>query len=189
MQNQKFRQRVKKLGGAVIITAVLILLCSFIAGLFCLRGSYGLLDLLAKLEVHLGTKKEEFAGALLDIPAIALSIPVISGVSPRELEKAVGWYEESSLPGEGNTAIAGHRVMHGAQFRQLHLLKPGDAIILKYRLKTYTYRVEKIFISDNNDWSIVEPVGRVALTLTTGYPGDRGKRMVVRALLVGDADE
>lgn len=37
---------------------------------------------------------------------------------------------------------------------------------------------------DNNDWSIIEPLDQTALTLTTSYPGDRRKRMVVRALLV-----
>lgn len=124
----------------------------------------------------------KFTEALLKIPTIDVSAIVIPGTSQAVLKKALGWYEQSAYPGEGNTAIAGHRTMHGAFFRNLHRLAPGDIILLEYEGYVYRYRVGKVYQVKNEDWSVIESCDYTALTLTTCVKGDTEHRQVVRAV-------
>lgn len=121
------------------------------------------------------------AMAILEIPALELITPVLRGTSQKILAKAPGWYEQSALPGEGNTAIAGHRTMYGGEFRDLHSLKDGEMIKVSYEGHIYEYEVEEIFTVASNDWSIIDPCGYSALTLTTCHPDGRSKRRILRA--------
>lgn len=132
-----------------------------------------------------GEETKEFQGAILEIPKLNLSVAVLKGTSQVELAKGPGWYEESALPGEGNTAIAGHRTMHGAWFRHVDQLAAGDYIYLKHGSKTYHYQVERVFPVASNDWSVIDPTPYPVLTLTTCHPvGSAAQRLVVRAALV-----
>lgn len=126
----------------------------------------------------------DFKGALIEIPSINISAAVVRGTSNTELTRGPGWYEESALPGHGNTAIAGHRTMYGAWFRHLDQLQPGDPITLIYEGMTFVYRVEKVFVVASDDWSVIAPCGCPVLTLTTCHPvGSARQRLVVRATL------
>lgn len=128
----------------------------------------------------------DFNGARIEIPAIKVSAAVVRGTALAALAKGPGWYEESALPGEGNTAIAGHRTMYGAWFRNTDKLKAGDVINIIYDGQVYEYRVEKVFPISSTDWSVIEPCGYPALTLTTCHPpGSAVQRLVVRAKLEG----
>jgi sortase A len=130
-------------------------------------------------------KDGNFTGALIEIPSINLSAVVLRGTTTEILNKGPGWYEESALPGQGNTAIAGHRTMHGAWFRHLDSLNTGDEIKLTFDGWVYNYTVEKVFPISNNDWSVINPTAYPALTLTTCHPvGSAAQRLVVRAALV-----
>ncbi len=135
-----------------------------------------------------GTATAEFKGARIEIPAIKVSATVVRGTTLASLAKGPGWYEESALPGEGNTAIAGHRTMYGAWFRNTDKLKTGDVVNIIYDGQVYEYRVEKVFPIANTDWSVIEPCGYPALTLTTCHPpGSAVQRLVVRAKLVAQS--
>lgn len=126
----------------------------------------------------------DFKNALLEIPAINVKVAVLRGTSDAILAKGPGWYEESALPGHGNTAIAGHRTMYGAWFRHLDSLQQGDPIILVYEDNTFVYLVEQVFVVASDDWSVIEPSGYPVLTLTTCHPvGSAKQRLVVRATL------
>ena len=121
----------------------------------------------------------------IEIPALDLYAVVLEGTDRPTLNKGPGWYKESALPGEGNTAIAGHRNTYGAWFRHVDKLKEGDEIIIGYASKGYTYKVERVFPIAKNDWSVIEPCGYPTLTLTTCHPvGSARQRLVVRAALV-----
>jgi sortase A len=120
----------------------------------------------------------------IEIPALDLSAVVLEGTDRPILNKGPGWYQESALPGEGNTAIAGHRNTYGAWFRHVDKLNEGDEIIIGYDSLGYTYKVERVFPIAKNDWSVIEPCGYPALTLTTCHPvGSARERLVVRAAL------
>ena len=124
---------------------------------------------------------KEFSEAVLEIPTLQLTTVVLKGTSQDVLAKAPGWYEESALPGQGNTAIAGHLNTYGSWFRNIDKLKPGEKITLKHAGQSYLYEVEKVYPVKSTDWSIVEPCGYNALTLSTCIANDRSRRLIVRA--------
>lgn len=126
--------------------------------------------------------------AVIRIESIDLAAVIDTGTSYSILAKAVGWYEESALPGEGTTALAAHRSMYGAIFKDLHLLKKGDIITIEYENETFTYLVDTIFTVDSDDWSVIDQRGYQSLTLTTCYPTSNEVRRVVFATMQTTAE-
>lgn len=120
----------------------------------------------------------------IQIPAIGVNAPVIDGTDVTVLKKGPGLYEKSPMPDEedGNVCIAGHRTTYGAWFRHLDDLSEGDEVILFDAERQFVYEVEEIFIVDRYDWSVTEPTGYTALTLTACHPpGSARQRIVARA--------
>jgi LPXTG-site transpeptidase (sortase) family protein len=133
-------------------------------------------------------KREDYKNGMMiiSIPKIKVKAPVIKGTTVTELKLGPGLYEISSLPDvEGaNICIAAHRVTYGAWFKNVDLLVEGDDIELYFNNKTYEYKVEKVFIVEKDDWSVIKNVGYSALTLTSCHPrGSFKQRIVVRAKL------
>ncbi len=59
----------------------------------------------------------------------------------------VGWHDYSGRLGQGkNIVLNGHNNIHGAVFRKLYTLKPGDEIRLGAGDRQVTYRVEEVKI-------------------------------------------
>ena len=120
---------------------------------------------------------------LLVIPALKIRVRVGCGVSRADLRAGPGFYPQSQHPELGNVCIAGHRLTCGDWFRDLDKLQPGDELILCYEGKLYTYQVQDVFITANNDWSVIEPTPQPAITLTTCHPpGLHSERLIVRGL-------
>jgi len=115
------------------------------------------------------------------IPSISLNYPLIHGDDDESLEKGIGHYAGSTLPGEnGNVVLAGHR---DTVFRNLGKVKIGETITLQTYYGNYNYRVAKIRIVDKNDLTVVVPKEKETLTIYTCYPfeyiGHAPKRYVV----------
>ena len=96
--------------------------------------------------------------------------------------------EGTAIPGaEGNAGIAGHR---DGFFRGLKDIGPGDVIELDTLKGNESYRVERVWIVDPEDVSVLDPTSTRALTLVTCYPfyyvGSAPQRFIVRAVLAGD---
>jgi sortase A len=124
--------------------------------------------------------------AVLRIPGIRLEVAVLPGTSERTLDRAVGHIEDTALPGtDGNAGIAGHR---DGFFRGLKDIETGDAIELDTLHGTEIYRVERTWIVDPEDVSVLDPAPGRTLTLVTCYPfyyvGAAPRRFIVRAVLV-----
>lgn len=117
----------------------------------------------------------------LEIPAIKISVMVLKGTSQEVLAKGAGWYEQSVLPGLGNTAIGAHNNMYGSWFRNVHKLKPGDELIITYQNQKYVYIVDWVRPIAPDDWSVIAPTDRTALTLTTCHT--KTHRLAARAWL------
>lgn len=130
-------------------------------------------------------KMDEKFGELV-IPTLKAVLPVIEGTDPDQLERGVGHYYKSVLPGEDdNTVLSGHR---DTVFRKLGQLKINDPLIVKTTAGTFTYRITKTWITDDDDRSvIVSHKGNHILTLTTCYPfdwiGSAPQRYIVQAKL------
>lgn len=139
------------------------------------------------------SKSNEFqpvSGRLI-IPSLDLDLEVGYGVSDEDLKKGPGFYPQSGHPDTGNVCIAGHRNAHGSPFMDLNELQSGDKIELYYDRKKYLYEVEKIFIVDEYDWSVIEPAGEPVITLTTCHPlypvNGKYDRLIVRGVLTSVA--
>ena len=126
--------------------------------------------------------------AVLRIPKIRLEVPVLPDTDDRTLDRAVGHIQDTAPPGtDGNSGIAGHR---DGFFRGLKDIVPGDAIELDTLDGKESYRVERTWVVDPEDVSVLDPTSTRALTLVTCYPfyfvGSAPRRFIVRAVRVGD---
>ena len=127
--------------------------------------------------------------AVLRIPKIALEVPVLPGTDDRTLDRGAGHIEDTALPGtDGNSGIAAHR---DGFFRGLKDLATGDLIELDTMHGKELYRVERTWIVDPEDVSVLDQTSTRALTLVTCYPfyfiGSAPSRFIVRAVHVSDS--
>ena len=112
-------------------------------------------------------------------------MPVLPGTDDRTLDRAVGHIDDTALPGaDGNSGIAGHR---DGFFRGLKDIAEGDVIELETAKVKEVYRVERTWVVDPEDVSVLDPTPTRALTLVTCYPfyyiGPAPRRFIVRAVL------
>jgi len=124
--------------------------------------------------------------AVLRIPRIRLEVAVLPGTDDRTLDRAVGHIDDTALPGaDGNSGIAGHR---DGFFRGLKDIAEGDVIELETTQVKEIYRVERMWVVDPEDVSVLDPTPTRVLTLVTCYPfyyvGPAPRRYIVRAVLV-----
>jgi sortase A len=126
--------------------------------------------------------------AVLRIPKIRLEVPVLRGTDDHTLDRGVGHIDDTAQPGaDGNSGIAGHR---DGFFRRLKDIVAGDTIELETLTGKELYRVERTWVVNPDDVSVLDPVPARALTLVTCYPfyfvGSAPLRFIVRAVRVGD---
>jgi len=122
----------------------------------------------------------------LTIPTLDKKLPIIQGTSVEELNKGVGHFAQSVLPGEeDNCVLSGHRE---TVFRQLGDLKIGDQLIVQTSAGTFTYEVNGTRIVHADDKTVIVSIDHAALTLITCYPfntpGYFPDRYIVSANLV-----
>jgi sortase A len=109
--------------------------------------------------------------ARIEIPAIGVSEYVVEGTDTTDLRKGPGHYPDTPLPGDrGTSAIAGHRTTYGAPFREIDQLELGQVIRLDMPDRRFIYRVERVKIVDDQDLSVLEPVGYRRLMLSACHP-------------------
>ncbi len=96
----------------------------------------------------------------------------------------MGHIDDTALPGtEGNSGLAGHR---DGFFRGLKDISPGDTIELETLRGKEAYRVERAWVVETDDVSVLDPTTARSLTLVTCYPfyyvGPAPQRYIVRAV-------
>lgn len=119
------------------------------------------------------------AAWILRIPKIDGEWPVIAGVGADELDRGVGWYPGSAVPGQiGNFALTGHCAFNGEPFRRLLELRDGDQVVVETRNATFTYEIVSapgdLTVQASDSWAIDPVPGKAdqvpteaLLTLTT----------------------
>ena len=122
----------------------------------------------------------------VNIPRIAVSLPIYHGTDPAVLEIAVGHIEGSSLPvgGKGtHCVISGHRGLPSAKlFTDIDRLKEGDTFQLQVLNRTLTYEVDqiRIVLPDQLEDLAIDP-DKDYCTLVTCTPyGVNTHRLLVR---------
>lgn len=119
----------------------------------------------------------------LIIPKLQAKMPVVEGTHEDELEKGVGHFAGSVLPGEpDNTVLSGHR---DTVFRKIGQLKPGDRLLVQTRYGKFEYTITKTWITTPDDRTVIVPHKKPVLTLTTCYPftyvGPAPERYIIQA--------
>lgn len=124
----------------------------------------------------------------LIIPKLDAVLPIIHGTDEDELEKGVGHFAGSVMPGENdNTVLSGHR---DTVFRRLGEVGKGDLLTVKTSAGEFTYKVKRVRIVDKDDRTVIVPKPKATLTVTTCYPfnyiGDAPRRYILVADLVDE---
>lgn len=83
--------------------------------------------------------------------------PIVVGVGNESLRRGIGWYPETSLPGEpGNFAVSGHRITNGAPFADLLEFQSGERIYVKTCSANYVFEIvvpaSEFVVSADDDW-------------------------------------
>lgn len=122
----------------------------------------------------------------LYIPKLDSTLPIFHGTDEDELEKGVGHYAQSVLPGEkDNSVLSGHR---DTVFRKLGEVGKGDLLIVHTSAGTFTYKIRKVRIVDADDRTVIVPKPKATLTVSTCYPfsyiGSAPQRYVLVADLI-----
>ncbi len=119
------------------------------------------------------------------IPKVGLDAELEQGIRLTTLDRGPGHWPGSALPGEiGNVVVAGHRTSHGAEFRYLDQLAPGDEVIFTTDTGAHTYLVTGTQIVTPNDLWITNPTDTPTATLFACHPlGSTAKRIVVSLAL------
>ncbi|MEC2078655.1 class D sortase, partial [Metabacillus fastidiosus] len=121
----------------------------------------------------------------LYIPKLEATLPIYHGTDEDELEKGVGHFAESVLPGEkDNSVLSGHR---DTVFRKLGEVGEGDSLIVRTSAGEFQYKVNKVRIVDEDDRTVIVPKPRATLTVSTCYPfnyiGSAPERYILVAYL------
>ncbi|MDQ0859434.1 class D sortase [Bacillus sp. V2I10] len=121
----------------------------------------------------------------LYIPKLKAVLPIFHGTDENELEKGVGHFAESVLPGENdNSVLSGHR---DTVFKRLGEVGEGDLLIVRTAAGEFIFKVQKVRIVDEDDRTVIVPKPRATLTVSTCYPfefiGSAPERYVLVAYL------
>ena len=123
---------------------------------------------------------------IVEIPKIAIKLPIYHGTGDEVLQKAAGHLEGSSLPigGESTHAvISAHRGLPSASlFTDLDQLEIGDHFLIHVLDETLCYEVDQILVVDPEDTSaLAVEDGEDLVTLLTCTPyGVNMQRLMVR---------
>ena len=115
----------------------------------------------------------------LVIPALLLTQTMYRGVTLPTLDKGVGYWPGTAMPGHvGNVVLGGHRVSKQKPFRNIDLLVPGDEIFLTTDEGTFVYAVTGTQIIEPTDTWIINQSESATLTLFACHPPHSTKQRI-----------
>lgn len=124
----------------------------------------------------------------LVIPLLNKGYSTYWGTDEEALHQGVGMFisEWTTTPDEKrHTVLSGHRE---TVFTQLGEIEKGAPLFYEYEGKRYKYEVEKTWVTDEDDRSVIVDHEDPTLTLTTCYPfdfiGSAPERFIVQSKLV-----
>ncbi|MCU1807649.1 class D sortase [Cytobacillus firmus] len=121
---------------------------------------------------------------ILKIPRLKAELPIIEGTDEDELEKGVGHYSTTVLPGQDDQILlSGHR---DTVFRSLGELEIGDIFLVSMPYGEFTYEITDSEIVDADDPTVIRSTTpHEILTVSTCYPfsyvGNAPSRYILNA--------
>jgi sortase A len=121
----------------------------------------------------------------ISIPKIGLDSELHQGIRLTTLDRGPGHWPGTAMPGQiGNVVVAAHRTSHGAEFRHLDSLSPGDQVVFSTADGSFTYNVTGTQIVTPDALWITNPTDTPTATLFACHPlGSTAKRIVVNLAL------
>lgn len=106
---------------------------------------------------------------ILHFPRLEQDLPIVHGTDEDELERGVGHYATTALPGQNDQILfSGHR---DTVFRRMGELEIGDEIVVEMAYGTFTYKITATDIVDADDTTVIRSTAPdEVLTLSTCYP-------------------
>lgn len=121
---------------------------------------------------------------LLKIPSIRLEVPILTGITERNLDLAVASIEKTGRPGQpGNYGVAGHRSRYyGKLFNRLDEVVPGDRITVETKDGVYHYTVAETMVIEAEETGVLLSDGqKKQITLVTcDYSTKPYRRLIVK---------
>ncbi len=125
-------------------------------------------DKFSKEEIARFKVGQDEAFAILDIPKLGKSLPIVEGTDPEALDKGVGHLTNSVYPGQGEQILlSGHR---DTVFRSFGKIEIGDHFIVNMPYGSYTYEIKETKIVPEDDTTVIGEMGEEVLVVTTCYP-------------------
>ncbi|MGI9645975.1 MAG: sortase [Ilumatobacteraceae bacterium] len=117
----------------------------------------------------------------ITIPRLGVDAPLLEGIRLPTLDRGPGHWPGTAMPGEnGNVVVDGHRTSHGAPFRDLDQLVPGDLVVFDTAGGIDEYVVTGTQVVEPDALWIVEPTDQPTATLFACHPlGSTSHRIVV----------
>ena len=126
---------------------------------------------------------------VIAIPAVKINLPIFVGSSAIQIRYGAGTIRNNSM-GIGNFSLASHHVFgisgSGAWlFSPLTGVKNRDMIYVSDERYVYSYKVDKLFIVDVHDVSILKDItGKKVITLVYCTDPNSDRRSIVRGTLI-----
>jgi sortase A len=117
----------------------------------------------------------------ISIPKLGLDAPLLEGIRLTTLDNGPGHWPGTAMPGQvGNVVVAAHRTSHGAPFRDIDQLVPGDVVTFSTADGESEYTVTGTEIVEPDAIWIVDPTDTPTATLFACHPpGSVAQRIVV----------
>ena len=142
--------------------------------------------------MHAGTftpvvavQQEDGSIGVLKIPAIKLSANIYESADNMEaMEKGIAHFPVTSAF-DGNVGLSAHNINFDGSsgyFRDIHLLKNGDAVTYITELGTRRYEVSSIVTISETDWSPLDHTDDNRITMITCVSSQPDKRLCVQAV-------
>ncbi len=115
----------------------------------------------------------------LVIPALLLTQTIYQGVTLPTLDKGVGYWPGTAMPGHvGNVVLGGHRTSKQKPFRNIDVLVPGDEVYLTTAEGTFVYAVTGTQIIEPTETWIINQSDSATLTLFACHPPHSTKQRI-----------
>jgi sortase A len=124
----------------------------------------------------------------ISIPKLGVDVPLYEGIRLTTLDKGPGHWPGTAMPGhDGNAVVAAHRTSHGAPFRYIDTLVPGDEVFFDTEIGQTRYLVTATEIVPPSALWIVDQTEDATATLFACHPpGSVAERIVVHLELAVD---
>ncbi len=115
------------------------------------------------------------------IPRLGVEAPLLEGIRLTTLDRGPGHWPGTAMPGEtGNVVVGGHRTSHGAPFRDLDQLVPGDLVVFTTEAGVSEYTVTGTQVVEPDALWIADPTDTPTATLFACHPlGSTSHRIIV----------